>query len=128
MPKIKSLDELRQLRTQVQKELETRVETSTTIIVGMGTCGIAAGAKETFNAIIDALDAKGITHVLVRQTGCMGLCHSEPTVEVVVPHMPVVIYGNVDVETARQIVNDHIINKKLIDNHICDKPAMDIVR
>ena len=50
MPKIKSLDELRQLREQVQKELETRVEASTTIIVGMGTCGIAAGARETMRA------------------------------------------------------------------------------
>jgi NADP-reducing hydrogenase subunit HndB len=98
------------------------------IKVGMSSCGIAAGAKETFNAIIEELDAKGITHVLVRQTGCMGLCHSEPTVEVIVPHMPVVIYGNVDVATGRAIVSEHIINKHLIDKHICDKPAMDIVR
>ncbi len=98
------------------------------IIVGMGTCGIAAGAKETFNAIIGELDAKGITHVRVCQTGCMGLCHSEPTVEVIVPNMPVVIYGNVGVETGRQIVHAHIIGKTLVDNHICDKPAMDIVR
>jgi NADP-reducing hydrogenase subunit HndB len=58
----------------------------------------------------------------------MGLCHSEPTVEVVVPNMPVVIYGNVNAETGKRIVNEHIINKHLIDNHICDKPAMDIVR
>ena len=125
-----TLDDLRKLRDQKQKAMDKRdpSKKDAQVIVGMGTCGIAAGAKETFNAIIDELDAKGISSVLVSQTGCMGLCHSEPTVEVIVPNMPVVIYGNVDAETGRKIVDNHIINKQLIDNHICDKPAMDIVR
>jgi NADP-reducing hydrogenase subunit HndB len=125
-----TLDDLRKLRDEKQKAIEKRDPTNkdAQIIVGMGTCGIAAGAKETFNAIIDELDAKNISHVLVRQTGCMGLCHSEPTVEVIVPDMPTVIYGNVNAEVGKQIVNDHIVNKRLIDNHICDKPAMDIIR
>ena len=125
-----TLDDLRKLRDEKQKAIEKRDPTNkdAQIIVGMGTCGIAAGAKETFNAIIDELDAKNISHVLVRQTGCMGLCHSEPTVEVIVPDMPTVIYGNVNAEVGKQIVNDHIVNKRLIDNHSCDKPAMDIIR
>jgi len=125
-----TLNDLRKLRDEKQKTMAKRDPSNkdAQVIVGMGTCGIAAGAKETFNAIIEELDAKGITHVLVRQTGCMGLCHSEPTVEVIVPNMPVVIYGNVDAETGRQIVHAHIIGKTLVDNHICDKPAMDIVR
>ena len=125
-----TLADLRKLRDEKQKAMDKRDPSNkdAQIIVGMGTCGIAAGAKETFNAIIEELDAKGITHVLVRQTGCMGLCHSEPTVEVLVPQMPAVIYGNVNAETGKRIVHDHIVNKKLIDNHICDKPAMDIVR
>ncbi len=125
-----TLNDLRKLREEKQKAMVKRDPSNkdTRIIVGMGTCGIAAGAKDTFNAIIEELDAKGITNVLVSQTGCMGLCHSEPTVEVIVPHMPVVIYGNVDAATGRQIVADHIVNKHLIDNHICDKPALDIVR
>lgn len=125
-----TLNDLRKLRDQKQKAIEKRDPSNkdAQIIVGMGTCGIAAGAKETFNAIIDELDAKNISHVLVRQTGCMGLCHSEPTVEVIVPDMPTVIYGNVNAEVGKQIVNDHIVSKRLIDNHICDKPAMDIVR
>ena len=125
-----TLDDLRKLRDEKQKAIEKRDPTNkdAQIIVGMGTCGIAAGAKETFNAIIDELDAKNISHVLVRQTSCMGLCHSEPTVEVIVPDMPTVIYGNVNAEVGKQIVNDHIVNKRLIDNHICDKPAMDIIR
>ena len=125
-----TLDDLRKLRDEKQKAIEKRDPSNkdAQIIVGMGTCGIAAGAKETFNAIIDELDPKNISHVLVRQTGCMGLCHSEPTVEVIVPDMPTVIYGNVNAEVGKQIVNAHIVSKRLIDNHICDKPAMDIVR
>ena len=124
-----TLDDLRKLRAEKQKAMEKRDPTNkdAQIIVGMGTCGIAAGAKETFNAIIEELDTRGITHVLVRQTGCMGLCHSEPTVEVIAPDMPIVIYGNVDATVGRQIVVDHIIGKKLIDNHICDKPSGDII-
>ena len=98
------------------------------VIVGMGTCGIAAGAKETFTALIDALNEKALTNVLVRQTGCMGLCHSEPTVEVVVPGMPAVIYGHVDAATAREIVEKHIIGKALIDSKICDRPSIDIIK
>ena len=125
-----TLADLRKLREEKQQAMSKRDPSNkdAQIIVGMGTCGIAAGAKNTFHAIIEELDAHGITHVLVRQTGCMGLCHSEPTVEVVVPDMPVVIYGNVDAEVGKQIVTEHIINKKLLDNHICDKPSADIMR
>lgn len=125
-----TLADLRKLREEKQQAMNKRDPSNkdAQIIVGMGTCGIAAGAKNTFNAIIEELDARGITHVLVRQTGCMGLCHSEPTVEVVVPGMPVVIYGKVDAEVGKQIVAEHIVNKKLLDNHICDKPSTDIMR
>ena len=94
----------------------------------MGTCGIAAGAKDTFTALINTLTEKGLTNVLVRQTGCMGLCHSEPTVEVVAPGMPAVIYGKVDAATAVEIVEKHIVGKQLIDNKICDKPSIDIIK
>jgi NADP-reducing hydrogenase subunit HndB len=125
-----TLDDLRKLRDTKQKAMEMRdpENKEAQIIVGMGTCGIAAGAKETFNAIIEELNDRGITNVLVRQTGCMGLCHSEPTVEVIVENMPTVIYGSVDAGLGREIVNKHVVSKKMIDNHICDKPAMDIIR
>lgn len=124
-----TLEALRTLRKEQKKSMVKRDPTNkdVQIIVGMGTCGIAAGAKDAFSAIIDELDAKGLTHVLVRQTGCMGLCHSEPTVEVLVPGMPGVIYGHVSKDVAQQIVQDHLIGRKLLDNHICDKPAMDII-
>ena len=125
-----TLEGLRKLREEKKQSMDLRDSDNKNvqIVVGMGTCGIAAGAKDTFGTLVDVLAEKGIVNVLVRQTGCMGLCHSEPTVEVIVPNMPVVIYGNVNAETGKKIVNEHIINKHLIDNHICDKPALDIVR
>ncbi len=125
-----TLADLRKLREEKQKALEMRDASNkdVQVIVGMGTCGIAAGAKETFSALIDALNKKNLTNVLVRQTGCMGLCHSEPTVEVVAPGMPTVIYGNVDAATAQAIVEQHIVGKQLIEGKILDKPSIDIVK
>lgn len=125
-----TLDALRKMRDENKQAMSMRdsSDKDMQIVVGMGTCGIAAGAKETFNTIVDELAAKKITNVIIRQTGCMGVCHSEPTVEVIVPNMPAVIYGNVDPETARRIVADHIIGKQLIDEKICDRPAIDIMK
>jgi NADP-reducing hydrogenase subunit HndB len=125
-----TLADLRKMREEKQKVLEMRESSNkdVQVIVGMGTCGIAAGAKDTFTALINTLTEKGLTNVLVRQTGCMGLCHSEPTVEVIAPEMPAVIYGKVDAATAVEIVEKHIVGKQLIDNKICDKPSIDIIK
>lgn len=125
-----TLDALRKLRDETKQAMDLRdsENKNVQIVVGMGTCGIAAGAKETFGVIIDTIAEKHLSNVLVRQTGCMGLCHSEPTVEVVVPDMPPVIYGNVNQTVAREIIEKHVIGRRLLDDHICDKPAIDIVK
>ena len=125
-----TLEDLRKLRDAQRKDFTQR-EThakDVQIVVGMGTCGIAAGAKETLNALVDAVTAQKLGHVLVRQTGCMGLCHSEPTVEVSVPGMPKVIYGRIKAEQAAQIVEQHVVGKRLIDSYILDRPAVDMLR
>jgi NADP-reducing hydrogenase subunit HndB len=125
-----SLEELRKLRDTTQTDLRRREAEGKEIqvIVGMGTCGIAAGAKTTLDSFLKALDEnKLVDSVLVRQTGCMGLCHSEPTVEVIAPGMPTVIYGQVDAQAAKEIVSKHIIGKQLLDNRILDRPAADII-
>lgn len=124
-----TLEELRALREEQRKSLSRRnVENKDMeIIVGMGTCGIAAGAKETLDAFVRELDENGITNVRVSQTGCMGLCYVEPTVEIVVPGMPDVIYGKVNPDVAGKIVRKHIMNKTLVNDHIFDRPAADIV-
>jgi len=124
-----TLKDLRALREEQRKSLSRRnVENKDMeIIVGMGTCGIAAGAKETLDAFVRELDENSIKNVRVSQTGCMGLCYVEPTVEVVVPGMPDVIYGKVNPEVAGKIIRKHIMNKTLVNDHIYDRPAADIV-
>jgi NADP-reducing hydrogenase subunit HndB len=125
-----TLEELRKLRDTTRTDLKRReIEgKEIQVIVGMGTCGIAAGAKTTLDAFLRSLDEnKLVESVIVRQTGCMGLCHSEPTVEVVVPDMPAVIYGNVDAEVAKKIVAEHIVGRRLLENQILDRPAGDII-
>jgi len=125
-----TLEELRKLRDTTKTDLKRRDAEGKEIqvIVGMGTCGIAAGAKITLDAFLKALDDnKLVESVMVRQTGCMGLCHSEPTVEVIVPGMPAVIYGRVDAQVAKKIVSVHIIGRQLLDNQILDRPAADII-
>ena len=126
-----TLDELRALREAKRKDLEKRdVEgKDIQIIVGIGTCGIAAGAKQTFDAIVDQVQKKGLEgQVLIRQTGCMGLCYVEPTVEVLVPGMPTVIYGKMTADTAEELVEKHLVGHQLLDNHILDRPAADIMK
>jgi len=125
-----TLQELRALREKGQKAMDRRVggDRSIEIIVGMGTCGIAAGAKETLNAFVDELNSKDIRNVVIKQVGCMGFCHSEPTVEIKMDGMPDIIYGNVDAEVARTIVHSHILEKKLVDKHVFDRPSRDIVK
>ena len=125
-----TLEELRNLREAKKKEMTQRDtnDKSAQIIIGMGTCGIAAGAKEAFDAFLDELNSHEIKDTQITQTGCMGLCFSEPTVEVAVPGMPRVIYGNVDGKVARRIVKEHIIGKALVSDHIFDKPAADIIK
>jgi NADP-reducing hydrogenase subunit HndB len=126
-----TLEELRKLRENKKTDIQRREAEGKEIqvIVGMGTCGIAAGAKVTLDAFINALDEnKMVDQVIVRQTGCMGLCHSEPTVEIISPGMPNVIYGNVDATAAKEIVQKHILGHELLDNHILNRPAGDILK
>ncbi len=125
-----TLEELRKLRETKKSEMIQRDSEgkSAQIIIGMGTCGIAAGVKDAFDAFLDELNSHGVQDTKITQTGCMGLCFSEPTVEVAVPGMPRVVYGNVDGAVARRIVREHIIGKALVSDHIFDKPAADIIK
>ena len=130
-----TLEGLRKLRDSKKADLRRRDSAGKDIqvIVGMGECGIKAGAKDTMDAFFKILDEtnqdngkKWLDRVLVRQVGCMGFCNSEPSVEVAVPGMPLVIYGKVDAQAARDIVLKHIIGRELLEGKILDKkPAMD---
>jgi NADP-reducing hydrogenase subunit HndB len=126
-----SLDDLRKLRDVQKTELRKRdVEgKEIQIIVGMGTCGLAAGAREIMGVFLREVDErKLVDSVVVRQVGCMGMCHSEPTVEVLVPGMPPIIYGSVDSAAAKEIVEKHVVGRELLDGRIIDRPAADIMK
>ena len=124
----KTREELRNLREVKKTGIVQRNSSgeSIRIIVGTGTCGIAAGAMNTLDAFQDELESHGINGEIT-QTGCMGLCFSEPTVEVAVPGMPNTIYGNVDGKAAHRIVKEHIINKVAVGDYAFEKPAADII-
>ena len=117
MPKLTSIDDLRNLRQQVQKEIATRTETNTTITVGMGTCGIAAGARETMNAIVKELDARDI-QAHVATVGCIGMCASEPLVDIEQAGKPRITYGNISADKVSRLIEEHLINGKLVDEWV----------
>ena len=126
-----SLEDLRKMREATQQQIKKRETDGKTaqIIVGMGTCGIAAGAKATLDAFVKELDEKGMGgEVVIRQTGCMGMCQNEPTVEIVMAGMPNIIYGKVDAVVAKEIVEKHLLKKELLNDRILDRPAVDILK
>jgi NADP-reducing hydrogenase subunit HndB len=117
MPKLNSLDDLRKLREQVQRDLTTRTETGTTIIVGMGTCGIAAGARETMQAVLQELKSRNI-EAHVATVGCIGMCSREPLVDIEQAGKPRVTYGNVTADKVPQLIEEHLIKGGVVDEWV----------
>lgn len=123
MEKIKSLDDLKKLKEQLQSKVDIRekgdnIDALIQVKVAMATCGIAAGAKKSMDAIIDEAKKSGINNVVVTQTGCMGYCYAEPTLEVTIPGKEPVVFGNVDEAKAREIVVKYIKEGTLVDGII----------
>lgn len=113
MPKLKSLAELQQLRQQLQKDIKARADTGVTITVGMGTCGIAAGAREVMHAILAELDARGIdAHVTT--VGCIGMCSKEPLVDIQQGDEPRVTYGNVTTAMVPRLIEEHLVKGNIV--------------
>lgn len=122
MDKVKSLDQLRQMRDRLRTELDLREKSNNPdqmvqIKVSMATCGIAAGAKEVMTHLIYKLRDENIDAV-VTQTGCMGYCYAEPTIEVKLPGQDPLIYGHVDLKRADQIIERYIKHGELCDDII----------
>lgn len=109
MSAIKSLEDLKKVREEALQKRKARETTGhAQVVVGMGTCGIAAGARETMKAILDVIEEQNLDDVIVTQTGCIGLCEWEPIVEVSVGGSPKVTYGKVSPDKARQIIEQHV--------------------
>ncbi|MCG8473724.1 MAG: (2Fe-2S) ferredoxin domain-containing protein [Desulfobacterales bacterium] len=118
MTKINSLDDLRKLKQRLQSKVHLRengerCDDLVQIRVAMATCGIASGAKETYRSLVEHLERKGIEAV-VTQTGCMGYCYAEPTVEVTLPGRDPVVFGNVDTRKAQRVVESYILEEELL--------------
>ena len=122
MPQLKSLEELRALRQQLQKDVKARTEASTTISVGMGTCGIAAGAREVMAVILDELAARGIdAHVTT--VGCIGMCSKEPLVDVTCGDAPRITYGNVTAIRVPRILDEHVLQGRPVEEWVVARVA-----
>ena len=118
MEKIKSLADLKRIKENVQTKIDLRekseqVENLIQIKVAMATCGIAAGSKDTMNYFIENLEKNGITAV-VTQTGCMGYCYAEPTVEITKPGKYPIVFGHVTEERAEEIIQKYLKNDELV--------------
>ncbi len=118
MPNVKSLEDLKRIREEALKKQQLK-ETSgkTEVIVGMGTVGIAAGARETLKAILDMIEKDNLSDIIVRQTGNIGLDSFEPIVQVVRPSETKVTYGKVNPEMASRIMKEHVIGGEIVSEY-----------
>jgi NADP-reducing hydrogenase subunit HndB len=122
MTKIKTVADLKRIKEEVQSKIKLRENSDhpdqlVQVKVGMATCGIASGAKETMKYFVDELEQQAIDAV-VTQTGCMGYCYAEPTVEVTLPGKDPVVFGYVNKEKAEEIIDVYIKRGELIDGVI----------
>ena len=117
---MKSLEELRAIRDRAKVNVHLRKENSPDnirVVVGMATCGIAAGARPVLTAIVDEVAKRGLSDIMVTQTGCIGICQYEPVVEVVTPGHEKVTYVKMTPEKAVRVVNDHLVNGNVVSEY-----------
>ena len=119
---MKSLAELQQIKERALQRRKLSGEgAKARVVVAMGTCGIAAGARDTMATILSELEKRKIGDVIVTQTGCIGLCEFEPIVQVQVGVQDMVTYGHIDTEKAGALVEKHIVGGNPVDEWIVKK-------
>lgn len=118
---MKSLEELRAIKAKMQNSVQLRGveddESIVRVVVGMATCGIAAGATPVLNKIKEEVQSRGLKKVLVVQTGCIGVCRLEPIVEVITPTGEKTTYVKMNAEKAAKVVEDHLANNKVVEEY-----------
>lgn len=116
---MKSLAELQALREQMKGRVGIRHDgdSSIRVVVGMATCGIAAGARPVMTAFLDEINRRGLTNVTVSQTGCIGVCRLEPVAEVFVPGEEKVTYVRLTPEKVPAIVEQHLVNHNVVQDY-----------
>jgi len=119
MATIKSLEDLKKAREEALKKRDLKATSGAVqVIVGMGTCGIAAGARDAMKAILDTIEKDTISGVIVTQTGCIGLCEKEPIVQVVIGEKQKITYGKVTPEVARRIMKEHVVEGNVVESNM----------
>ena len=116
---MKSLEELMAIKAKMQDKVALRTSSGETrIVVGMATCGIAAGARPVLNAFVEQVNKESLTDkVTVTQTGCIGICQFEPVVEIFEAGKEKVTYVKMTAEKAERIIKEHIIGGKIVDEY-----------
>ena len=124
MPAVKSLEDLKRIREEALKKREIKTaESRVQIIVGMGTPGIAAGARDTLKEFLGIIEEKGLTDITIRQTGSFGLDAMEPVVKVIIGDADPVTYGKVTPYAARQIMELHVLRGRIVEANLIPTEA-----
>ena len=112
---MKTLAELEEIRKKTLDEISLRTnKEGLRVVVGMATCGIAAGARPVMNSIVEELAKRNVSNIAVSMTGCIGMCRLEPIVEVLNPDGSKVTYVEMTAEKALKVVTDHLINGQVV--------------
>jgi len=117
---MKSLAELQAIREKTLNRINLRKEDETDVtrvVIGMATCGIAAGARPVMLAFMDEINKRGLNHVTVSQTGCIGMCRLEPMVDVITPGNEKVTYVHMTPEKVGRVVAEHIVNGRPVEEY-----------
>ena len=116
---MKSLEELKAIREKMKQQMDVRSndEDKIRVVVGMATCGIAAGARPVMNALLEEVDKRHLQNVTVTQTGCIGVCRLEPIVEVYVPGEEKVTYVKMNPQKVAAVVAQHLVNHHVVTDY-----------
>ena len=116
---MKSLAELQEIRNRTLGNITMRKEgeDAVRVVVGMATCGIAAGARPVMSTFVEEIAKRNLEHVTVAQTGCIGVCRLEPIVEVMAPGEEKVTYVKMTPEKAKKVVSEHLVNKRVVTEY-----------
>ncbi len=117
--KIRSLDDRRKIKEKTGDLTSARSEVDKVkVIIGMGTCGIAAGAREIMNAVLKELEVRNLHNVAVETTGCIGMCQQEPLLDIIRPGEPRITYGNLSAADVPRIVAEHLVNGNVVEEKV----------
>lgn len=118
---MKSIDELIAIKNKMRDQVNLRDGDGhgekVRVVVGMATCGIAAGARPVMSAFLEEINKRNLQDIIVSQTGCIGMCKLEPLVDIFIPGEDKVTYVNLSPDKIAKIVNNHLVNKNIVTEY-----------